>query len=78
MDPSEWFFLSMALCRAGEIEKAKKFYQKAIDWIETNDRKDVEFSRFRREAVATLGASPLNNSGDIGSGMPNGLDAFAR
>jgi uncharacterized protein HemY len=50
-DPSGWLFLSMALCRAGEMKRAQKVYQKAVEWIEVNNRKDVEFSRFQREAA---------------------------
>jgi serine/threonine protein kinase/Flp pilus assembly protein TadD len=75
-EPFSWFFLAMALCRDGEKERAQTFYQRAVDWIETKDRHDVEFGRFRVEAAGVLGMRALSQNNDMESAIPNGLAAF--
>jgi tetratricopeptide (TPR) repeat protein len=53
-------FLAMAHWRLGHKEDALYWYNRAIAWIETHDRKNQEFVRFRAEAEALIGL-PINS-----------------
>src|SRR5205085_6368163 len=49
-DATEWFFLAMAHWQLGEIEEARKWYDRAIAWMDKNNPKDEELRCFRDEA----------------------------
>jgi tetratricopeptide (TPR) repeat protein len=46
----DWFFLAMAHWKLGEKDKARQWYDKAVDWMDTNQPNDEELRRFRAEA----------------------------
>src|SRR5262249_31639958 len=48
-DSWDWFFLAMANWQLGETEEARKWYDKALEWMEKNDPKNDELRRFRAE-----------------------------
>jgi uncharacterized protein HemY len=55
-DSSDWFFLAMAHWRLGEKEKARQWYDQAVQWMEKNQPKNEELGRFRKEAEGLLKA----------------------
>jgi tetratricopeptide (TPR) repeat protein/tRNA A-37 threonylcarbamoyl transferase component Bud32 len=54
-DSNDWFFLAMAHGRLGEKEKARKWFEQAVRWMEKNDPKNDELAGFRAEAERVLG-----------------------
>ena len=67
----DWFFLAMAQWNLGEKEVARKWYDQAVEWMETkrpgNDSGNAERARFRAEAAALLGiAEPPQADGKDG------------
>jgi serine/threonine protein kinase/Flp pilus assembly protein TadD len=53
-DSSDWFFLAMAHWRLGERDKARVWYERAVQWMEKNAPGHKELSRFRAEAAELL------------------------
>ncbi len=53
----DWFFLAMAQWNLGEKEEARKWYDQAVEWMETKQPDDKELARFRAEAAELLGIS---------------------
>jgi tetratricopeptide (TPR) repeat protein len=60
-DGFDWFFLAMAHWQLGEKEKARKWYEKAIEWMDKNQKQleqnkllDEELRRFKTEAEELL------------------------
>ncbi len=53
-DASDWFFLAMARWKKGEKEDARKWYGRAVQWMEKNEPKNEELGRFRAEAETLL------------------------
>jgi Flp pilus assembly protein TadD len=49
------FFLAMAHWQITEKEKARKWFDQAVEWIEKNQPQDEELRRFRAEAEELLG-----------------------
>jgi tetratricopeptide (TPR) repeat protein len=56
-DSNDWFFMAMAEWQRGNQDAARKWHQKAIDWMEENDPNNEELIRFRAEAVELLGVT---------------------
>jgi len=54
-DSFDWFFLAMAHRKEGHKDEARKWYDRAAKWLETNQLKNEELIRFRAEAAALLG-----------------------
>jgi tetratricopeptide (TPR) repeat protein len=54
-DAFDWFFLAMAHWQLGHKDEARKWYDKAIQWMEQNKPADEELRRFRAEAAELLG-----------------------
>jgi tetratricopeptide (TPR) repeat protein len=54
-DAFDWFFLSMAHRQLGNTEQAADYFQKAVQWMDKNNRQDKELRRFRAEAAKLLG-----------------------
>ena len=48
------FFLAMAQWQVGEKDKARVWYDKAVEWMEKNQPKNEELRRFRAEASELL------------------------
>lgn len=46
----DWFFLSMAHARLGDLEQAKQRYDQAVTWMEKHDPDNEELMSFRAEA----------------------------
>ena len=56
-DAYQWFFLAMAHCRLGEKDKARGWYDRAIEWTDKYRQKNEDLRRFRAEAAELLGLS---------------------
>jgi serine/threonine protein kinase/tetratricopeptide (TPR) repeat protein len=54
-DSYGFFFLAMAHWQLGERDKARTWYDRAVDWMDKNSPKNEELKRFRAEATALLG-----------------------
>jgi tetratricopeptide (TPR) repeat protein len=54
-DSRDWFFLAMAHWELGDKEHARRWYDKAVAWMEKNQPKYTEFRRYRAEAGELLG-----------------------
>jgi tetratricopeptide (TPR) repeat protein len=54
----DWFFLAMAHWRTGNKDEARKWYDRAVRWMDKNQPKDVELRRFRAEAEHLLSVGP--------------------
>jgi tetratricopeptide (TPR) repeat protein len=53
-DSSDWFFLAMAQWQLGNKDDARKWYDKAVQWMEKNQPKNEELGGFRAEAETRL------------------------
>jgi Tfp pilus assembly protein PilF len=53
-DAGDWFFVAMCHWQLGEKDEARKWYEKATQWTEKNQPKNVELRRFRAEAEELL------------------------
>jgi tetratricopeptide (TPR) repeat protein len=53
-DCADWFFVAMARWQLGNKDEARKWYRKAVEWMEKNNSKDEELRRFRAEAAQLL------------------------
>jgi serine/threonine protein kinase/tetratricopeptide (TPR) repeat protein len=51
----DWFFLAMAHWKLGEKDKARQWYDRAVQWMDKNQPKNEELRRFRAEAAELLG-----------------------
>jgi serine/threonine protein kinase len=49
-DSFDWFFLAMADWQQGEKESARRWFDKAVDWMDKNAPHNAELIRFRSEA----------------------------
>jgi WD40 repeat protein/Tfp pilus assembly protein PilF len=49
-DSFDWFFLAMARWRLGEKDKAREWYDRAVEWMDKNQPTNEELRRFRVEA----------------------------
>jgi tetratricopeptide (TPR) repeat protein len=54
-DASDWFVLAMALGQKGERDRARRWYEKAVGWMEKNKPRDEQLQRSRDEVAALLG-----------------------
>jgi serine/threonine protein kinase/Flp pilus assembly protein TadD len=54
-DSFDWFFLAMTNRQLGEKDKARRWYDKAVRWMEKNRPADEELRRLRSEAAQVLG-----------------------
>jgi WD40 repeat protein/serine/threonine protein kinase len=54
LESLDTFFLAMAHWQLGEKAKARQWHDKAVQWMEKNDPKNVELRRFRAEAGELL------------------------
>jgi Flp pilus assembly protein TadD/serine/threonine protein kinase len=60
VDCSDYFFLAMSHWQLREKEKARKWYHRAVDWMDKNQPQNEELRRFRAEAAALLGVKEEN------------------
>jgi Flp pilus assembly protein TadD len=56
-DSFDWFFLSMAHWRLGNHDKARTWFDRAVQWMDKHKPRDEELRRFRTEAEAKLAKS---------------------
>ena len=54
-EATDWFFLAMAHWKLDEQEAARKWYDKAVRWMDQYQVRDEELRSFRAEAAALLG-----------------------
>ena len=57
-DSFEWFFLAMAHWQLGEKVEARKWFDRAVQWMEKNDPQNEELRRFRAEAEQLMNSQP--------------------
>jgi tetratricopeptide (TPR) repeat protein len=50
----DWLFLAMAHWQLGEEEVARKWYARAVQWMDKNQASNEELLRFRSEAAELL------------------------
>jgi hypothetical protein len=50
----DWFFVAMAHWRLGDHNKARIWFDRAVQWINRHKPHDDELFRFRAEAQAML------------------------
>ena len=50
----DWFLLAMAYWQLGDKVESRKWYDKAVKWMEKNEPEDAEQRRFHLEATALL------------------------
>jgi tetratricopeptide (TPR) repeat protein len=53
-DGYDWFFLAMAHSRLGEIDRAKTWFDRAVQWTDSNNPRNSQLRGFRVEAEAML------------------------
>jgi tetratricopeptide (TPR) repeat protein/tRNA A-37 threonylcarbamoyl transferase component Bud32 len=53
-DSADWFFVAMAHWRLGAKDKAREWYDRAVEWMDKNQPKNEELIRFRTEVEALL------------------------
>src|SRR5262249_1574765 len=53
-DTYEGFFLAMAHWQLGEKDKARQWYDRAVEWMDKNQPKNEDLRRFRAEAAELL------------------------
>jgi hypothetical protein len=66
----DFFFLAMAHWQLGEKDEARKYYDKAVAWMDKNKPDDEELRRFRAEAAALLGVPDGAGVKDAGDKPP--------
>jgi tetratricopeptide (TPR) repeat protein len=57
----DWFFLAMAHWHLGEKDKARQWYEKAVEWMEKDKPPNDQLRRFRAEAEELLGIEKPGN-----------------
>jgi Flp pilus assembly protein TadD len=50
----DWFFLAMAYWRLGDLNQARTWFDRAVQWMDRHMPHDEELRRFRAEAQAML------------------------
>jgi hypothetical protein len=53
-DAAQWFFLAMAHWQLDEKDKARKWFDQAVEWMDKNQPKNEELRRFRAEAAELM------------------------
>ena len=53
-DAGQWLFLAMAHWQLDHKDEARRWYDRALEWMEKNESHDEDFARFRAEAEALL------------------------
>ena len=53
-DGFDWFFLAMAHWKLGEKDKAREWYDRAVQWMDKNQPTNEVLRRFRVEAAELL------------------------
>jgi Tfp pilus assembly protein PilF len=53
-DSFDWFFLAMAHWQLGQKDKARQWYDRAVQWMDRNQPKNEELRRFHAEATQLL------------------------
>jgi tetratricopeptide (TPR) repeat protein len=53
-DSFDWFFLAMAHWRLGNRDKARAWFDQAVQWMDKHNPHDAELRRFRAEAEVML------------------------
>jgi tetratricopeptide (TPR) repeat protein/serine/threonine protein kinase len=57
-DGSGWFFLAMAHWQLGNKPEARRWYDKAVEWMSRLEESDEEMNRFQQEAAELLKINP--------------------
>src|SRR5207248_11473243 len=62
MESANTFFLAMAHWQLGNKEEARKWYAKAVGWMDQHGSRNEELRRFRAEAAGLLGIEKKKDS----------------
>jgi uncharacterized protein HemY len=54
-DSFDFFFLALAHARLGQTDRARHWYDEAVDWMDRHRPDDEQLCRFRAEAAELLG-----------------------
>jgi len=54
-DSFEWFFVAMAHEQLGQRDDARRWYDRAVEWMAANQPTDLDLVRYRTEAAEQLG-----------------------
>jgi hypothetical protein len=57
-DSSDWFFLAMAHRQLGDKDEARRWYDKAVEWMDRNRPRDPELLRLTPATTTRPSASP--------------------
>ncbi len=66
----DWFPLAIVYARRGEAEKARKYYDQAVEWTRVHAPKDDEVQVFQAEARAALGLPETQTPAPARAGVP--------
>jgi serine/threonine protein kinase/TPR repeat protein len=61
-DAIDCFFIAMAEQKSARPDEARKWYDKALEWMKAKAPRNKELIRFRAEAAETLGLPPAEKS----------------
>ena len=59
--PADWLFLAMAHWQLNQKEEARKWYDKAVAWINSKASADAELLRFRPKPKSCSASRPVNH-----------------
>jgi tetratricopeptide (TPR) repeat protein len=62
-DSLDWFFLAMTHWRLGELDQARTWFDRAVQWMNKHKPQDDELRRFRAEAEAMMSDIIRKNDG---------------
>ena len=74
-DSHDWFFLAMAYWQLGDKEQARKWSDKAIEWMDKNLSGKPELIRYRAEAAELLGVDTTSTKGGQQAAQPKQTDS---
>jgi tetratricopeptide (TPR) repeat protein len=57
----DWFFLAMAHSQLGNSEEAHKWYDKAVEWMQSNASDNDQLDRFQSEAKELINKESLSD-----------------
>jgi serine/threonine protein kinase len=77
-DAHDLYFLAMSYWQQGNKKEARRFYDRAVAWVEKKHSKDLELRRFRDEAATLLGLSSDSASSKKRQGAEHEPDACSK
>jgi hypothetical protein len=66
----QWFALAMAHWQLGDNAEARRWYDRAVEWMDKNYPTSEVFTRFRAEAAELLGVEKNEGLGNENTRQP--------